>query len=542
MNTKVNHPLRNAFLVGIVFCIFCIISPVAAVHIKTVDEGLLSDPHCYVGAYLGGDMGVNGPNHYKATGNIQPYESQVLDGNVEFGSGQPDTGIDTFRSMAGSNNILFSRYINLMWSGTDSTYEKKENTAGSTMWGWADAVIQKGGVPVVVVGPYGYTTNGLLDLKAKQFGVSGEDTLKKLVNNLDQVSKKNGDATIIIVFGHEAESHSEVNPTSEYNKDGPHHQAYRQMFRQAADIIHNTGNKNLQTGWVTNVCDDPKVKLIYWPENDDSGKDMNTKYVDWVGQDRYHATVGYDDLAKMKPFYKYYSEDKNRPFMFMETSGWGSASLSQEWIKKLYNAKQLQATYPNIKGIIWFNVKKVDNDGALRNFFIPNGDWVDHGADTRGEVTGTGDDYKNAVNDPYFFAATVGTPGTGVTATPTKLTTSKKLPDLRVTAVNSARVVNLGSQFSVNSTLFNSGTASAKNVIVFYYLKSNDGTNIRVGQSNIPEMTAGMKYPLSARILIPKSFKQGIYYLQVVADPTKVIVEADESNNAGSSPIPLRLR
>ena len=115
-------------------------------------------------------------------------------------------------------------------------------------------------------------------------------------------------------------------------------------------------------------------------------------------------------------------KSENIPSSLMETSadGQGDQDLEEKWkehqVTYLYNATTL-SKYPNLKGIIWFNVVKAeqksgsDSTLVLKNFLIPDSEWDNHQKNT--QIPGTlysksnrsvmmRSLYPDAVSDPYF--------------------------------------------------------------------------------------------------------------------------------------------
>jgi PKD repeat protein len=415
---------KIGLLIFSILCVVLIVVPGQAYHIPTVDEGLLTTDGCFIGAYLGGNQGVDGPNYYQsARPDKSPYETQILDPGISYG--QINTGIDTFRAAAGDQHIIFSRYVDLSTAPYDDNYEKKQYVRSPTMAEWAEDVIKKGGVPMIVLDPWAFTNSqGILDLSSNGaypgdgFG-NGNQHIIKFAEQLDAVSKKYPDnngkyATILIVFGQEFESHNEANPPSDANTNGPHQQAFRSMFREAYTLFHDHANENIQLVWSGNVADTWESKKWWWPQYDDNmveHPDWNC--VDWVGQTRYHWAMD-QKLSDMTDYYQHYSVNKSKPFIFTETSADGGGdeskqlALEQDWIPKLYNVSVLYPDFMNIKGIVWFNVAKHE-DGLDKNFLLPDGAWVDNGLATPGEVKSQSDAskmmedlYPNATNLSYF--------------------------------------------------------------------------------------------------------------------------------------------
>jgi len=415
---------KIGLLIFSILCVVLIAVPGQAYHIPTVDEGLLDEDCCYIGAYLGGNQGVDGPNYYQsARPDKSPYETQILDPGIPYG--QINTGIDTFRAAAGDKNIIFSRYVDLSTAPYDNSYEKVEYVRSPTMAEWAEKVIEKGGVPMIVLDPWAFTNSqGILDLSSEGAYPSdgygnGTQHIIAFAKQLDNVSRAHPDgsgkyATILIVFGQEFESHNEANPPSDPNTNGLHQQAFRKMFREAYTTFHANANENIQLVWSGNVADTWEPKKWWWPQYDDTMTEhTDWNYVDWVGQTRYHWDMN-QVLSQMTDYYQHYSVDKNKPFIFTETSADGGGdettqlALDRDWIPKLYTVSILSPAFKNIKGIVWFNVAKHEN-GLDKNFLLPDGAWVDNGFATPGEVKSQSDAskmmedlYPDAIKPPYF--------------------------------------------------------------------------------------------------------------------------------------------
>jgi hypothetical protein len=127
----------------------------------------------------------------------------------------------------------------------------------------------------------------------------------------------------------------------------------------------------------------------------------------------------------MEDYYLFYSVQKNHPFIFTETGadGGGNATLqiqlAEDWIPKLYNASVLSSQFGNIKGIVWFNVAKTE-DNLHKNFLLPDGVWIDNGVNTPGTVNSSSSPtammlplYPNAITPSYFNPSLVSEPSPG---------------------------------------------------------------------------------------------------------------------------------
>ncbi|KAF5061526.1 hypothetical protein DSECCO2_314260 [anaerobic digester metagenome] len=416
-------------------------------HIPTVAEGLLNDTGCYIGAYLGGNQGANNAmcvNYYRKSNNA-PYETQILDHPLEYGEKktgnsneelkETDTGIETFRTAidvlkpgGGKKQLLFSRYYNLYYY-PDNDYGKIPYTESPAPYIWAEKDLKQNGIPVLVLYPWALQTNGLLDLTAQNgyhAPMTGVAIITEIAQKCDALSKKyagsNGKpATILLCFGLEFNTQKIVNPTGIDAGDNENKKAWRQMFRSAYTIVRAHANPSVQMVWAGNIAQTKNDRIFYWPGTDDNGNQMAEDFVDWVGMTWYPWKNGPTTLDDLAGFYNYYARDRNHPMIFMETSADGNGisadelSLKNNQVTYLYNKNTLQK-YPNIKGIIWFNViKGEDNTNqqlVTKNFLIPDGNWNNQGESTSipGFVYSTSNQnvmmsslYPNAVMDPYFI-------------------------------------------------------------------------------------------------------------------------------------------
>jgi len=428
----------------LLICLAGSVCLVSAYHIPTTDEGLLSDSGCYIGAYLGGNQGSNNiacVNYYQKA-QSSPWETQIWDHPGTYGEratdgvAAVDTGIDTFRtsvdtvhSGAGNKQLLFSRYYNLA-SYPDSDYGKIPYTPSSSCIEWAERVLQQGGIPVIILYPWAYTAaDGTLDLSTKAGGTkTGVQKLYDIADKCDTLSKKYLDrsgkpATILICFGLEYNAQSVVNPDRNDSTDNANKKAWRKAFRTAYSIVHAHANSSVQVIWAGNIAQKKEDRWYYWPGTGDNGEQLNTDSVDWVGMTWYPWPGGPTSLTQLKGFYDYYSDERKHPFIFMETSADGQGSSEKEkqykenQVTYLYNATTL-STFPNIKGIIWFDVIKGEaksgSDGTMvaKNFLIPDGEWDNH--DESFSIPGTlysssnrtrmmSNLYPDSVSDPYFI-------------------------------------------------------------------------------------------------------------------------------------------
>lgn len=440
------------FVILFLFCsIGMFISGVlgAGMHIPTVKEGLLETEGCYIGAYMGGNQGSNNAmcvNYYmKAQGN--PYETQILDHPNEYGERksdnlteelkETDTGIETFRagveainSGSGEKQLLFSRYYDLLYY-PDNNYGKIPYTESPAPYVWVEKVLEQGGVPVLILYPWGLQKNGLLDLTAMNSystPMSGTDIMKEVAVKCDALSKKYPDsngkpATILICFGLECNAQLIVNPTNNDTVDNENKKAWRNMFRSAYTIVNANANPSVQVVWAGNVAQLKEDRIYYWPGTADNGTQLSQDYVDWVGMTWYPWKKGPTNLDDLSGFYNYYAKNRTHPMIFMETSADGNGipadelELKKNQVTYLYNRNTL-AKYPNIKGIIWFNVIKgednTNNALVTKNFLIPDGNWNNQNESTIkpgfiyskiNQKLMMSSLYPDAVSDSYFLGS-----------------------------------------------------------------------------------------------------------------------------------------
>ena len=429
---------------GIIIGICLLVQPLAAVHIPTVNEGLLSDPGCYAGVYLGGNTGTLGPNNFmNSNSDGHLYETQYLDNPGSYGEtiagglDSIDTGIVSFRQAAdaaysgsGGKQVIFSRYY-LMNYYPDNNYGKKAFTASPGPDVWAEKVIVQGGVPMIALAPYNGHTLSLSDTYPN--GKTGREILTDLATKLKEVSDRHKNAsgkgaTVLIWLAPEFNTYNEVNPEMNDNVDSPAKRAFRQWFREAYTLIHQNGGDNIQVVWAGNIAQTRDDRKVYWPGNNDNLEQLPGDSVDWVGMTWYSWPGGPVKLSAIKGFYDFYATERGHPFIFTETSSDGQGDSGQEeslkisHVSEVYNPAVLSSVYPNIKGIIWFNVIKKEgksgNDPTLvnKNFLIPDGQYLDNGKEVPGLIYSASDPsrekkmlplYPEAVKDLYFISAQV---------------------------------------------------------------------------------------------------------------------------------------
>jgi len=109
--------------------------------------------------------------------------------------------------------------------------------------------------------------------------------------------------------------------------------------------------------------------------------------------------------------------------------------------------------------------------------------------------------------------------------------------DLTMTAVSTpTSSANTGEHITVNHSVTNQGsTATTANFNVGIYL-STDATittsDTRLAYQAVSGLAAGETLPLVNSVSIPTTLATGTYYLGVIADSNRWVVEADESNNS----------
>jgi PKD repeat protein len=446
---------RWGVLLGGIMVLFCLVFTAQAYHLPNVSEGLLDEQGCYVGAYLGGNQGANNAlcvNFFKKAQDF-PYETQYLDQPKNYGEGKDgglsviDTGIAAFRrdldlvqKGSGAKQVLFSRYYNMNFY-PDNDYGKIPYTESEAPYVWAEKVIQQGGVPVLAFDPYALVDrDGKIDLSVQNANrKTGTAVLEDLATNLKTVTERNRDAdgkpaTVIIWFAHEFNTAPSVNPEANDRSDSAHKKAFRKAFREAYATLHQYGGDGIQVAWAGNIAKTKEDRMYYWPGYDDAMNELPTDSVDWVGMTWYPWPDGPKTLDRFQGFYDFYARDRQHPFIVMETSADGQGdpgleqSLKLSQVRYLYNATTLSG-YPNIKGIVWFNVVKGEQKSGsdmmvvTKNFLIPDGQWKNYGQSTTvpGDIQSASNptkamlpDYPAAMMDPYFISSappTTGTPG-----------------------------------------------------------------------------------------------------------------------------------
>lgn len=149
-----------------------------------------------------------------------------------------------------------------------------------------------------------------------------------------------------------AEMNGEWSPWSGA-ENGMSADAYVAMYRRVHDAFSDA--KNVIWVWCPNVTDEPRAAwnaaLNYYPGD---------SYVDWTCVDGYNwgDTDGGDWQSFQDVFKNIYPllAQKNKPIMIGEMASAESGGDKAAWIEQILPT--LQTDYPQIKGLIWFDVNK----------------------------------------------------------------------------------------------------------------------------------------------------------------------------------------
>jgi hypothetical protein len=112
-------------------------------------------------------------------------------------------------------------------------------------------------------------------------------------------------------------------------------------------------------------------------------------------------------------------------------------------------------------------------------------------------------------------------------------------PDLTVSSLTGPNTAIPGGQINVGMTVLNqgSGTAGPFNV-EFYFSSSPTITTAAIDSGwgcSFNSLAPGASKSCSGSIGVPSSLTAGVWYLGAIADPTGVVTESDETNNARAS-------
>ncbi|GAB4313384.1 MAG: hypothetical protein Kow0019_12810 [Methanobacteriaceae archaeon] len=162
-----------------------------------------------------------------------------------------------------------------------------------------------------------------------------------------------------------------------------------------------------------------------------------------------------------------------------------------------------------------------------------------------GTITGYewdfGDGFKSNAASPshtytkpgvYTVKLTVKGPGRTNTQTRSQYITVK-LPDLVMQSVTAPSTARRGGTICVSSRVRNSGTISTgKGFYAAFYLRSTKTSRrYYIGRQWIANLGVGVSSSKTNYFIIPKTLPRGSYYIEGVADYTKIIRETTRSNN-----------
>ncbi|MEO8678869.1 MAG: CARDB domain-containing protein [Vicinamibacterales bacterium] len=119
-------------------------------------------------------------------------------------------------------------------------------------------------------------------------------------------------------------------------------------------------------------------------------------------------------------------------------------------------------------------------------------------------------------------------------------TVSVARPDLAVSAVaNPPALIGLGGTLSASDTTLNQGVGAAQVSGTRYYLSTDTlwstFDKLLTGGRSVPSLLPGISSAGTATVTVPTNTALGAYFLIACADDTKVVVEANETNNCQAS-------
>jgi beta-mannanase len=136
-------------------------------------------------------------------------------------------------------------------------------------------------------------------------------------------------------------------------QNGMSAEKYVAMYRHVHDALKSA--TNIVWAWCPNVTDEPRASwnatMKYYPGDD---------YVDWTCVDGYNW--GNTDGGGWQSFKEIFQEiyptlaAKNKPILIGEMASAEGGGNKSEWIDAMLPT--LKASYPMIKGLIWFDVNK----------------------------------------------------------------------------------------------------------------------------------------------------------------------------------------
>ena len=117
---------------------------------------------------------------------------------------------------------------------------------------------------------------------------------------------------------------------------------------------------------------------------------------------------------------------------------------------------------------------------------------------------------------------------------------SSALPDLDVTKFDSPPSADAGQDVSVSFTIENLGGASSGDFIVTVYISSNSTISTgdrRLDTVSVRSIAAGSDRSEIASVTIPADLTEATWYIGVLADSDRIVVESNETNNTASQSI-----
>jgi subtilase family serine protease len=114
--------------------------------------------------------------------------------------------------------------------------------------------------------------------------------------------------------------------------------------------------------------------------------------------------------------------------------------------------------------------------------------------------------------------------------------------DLSVSGISASATVNTGARTNISYTLANLTAAPASSTTTFYYLSKDavfDQTDILAGSKGSSALLGNNSTTETGTIVIDNNVAEGNYFLFVVGDGTKQVMETDESNNLAFAPLTI---
>ena len=112
-------------------------------------------------------------------------------------------------------------------------------------------------------------------------------------------------------------------------------------------------------------------------------------------------------------------------------------------------------------------------------------------------------------------------------------------PDLVVDTVAGPATAVAGETLTITDSTRNRGVGPSKASVTRFHISTKsvfDASAIAIGQRDVPSLAAGAVSTGSATLTVPAGLgSAGTYYILAVADGAGVVVETDETNNAGAS-------